>query len=94
VLLGLSYAGIIWFGEIRLEYCPGAEYICPNYCDIDHILMGTRSQVMSLTEIFSNFLDFTNNKPKFMEYLKARVEKDKAGSVKNPEVKQKVVDPV
>jgi len=62
--------------------------------ELRYILMGTRSQVMSLTEIFSNFLDFTNNKPKFMEYLKARVEKDKAGSVKNPEVKQKVVDPV
>ena len=21
----------------HLEYCPGGGYVCPNYCDVDHI---------------------------------------------------------
>jgi hypothetical protein len=44
-----------------------------------------------LTEIFSDFLDYTHKKAKFMEYLEAKVEKkikDAPGSVNNPEVKQ------
>ena len=27
----------MWYGEIYLEYCPGAEYTCPKYCQTDHI---------------------------------------------------------
>ena len=35
--LALILAGVMWYGEIYLEYCPGGEYTCPSYCDIDHI---------------------------------------------------------
>ena len=35
--LALFFAGVMWLGEIRLEYCPGGSYTCPSYCDIDHI---------------------------------------------------------
>ena len=59
--------------------------------DIQYRLMATHSQVNALTEIFSDFLDYTNKKPKFMEYLNNKVEKDAPGSVKNPEVKQEAV---
>ena len=37
MLLALSLAWVMWLGEIRLDYCPGGEYTCPKYCDIDHI---------------------------------------------------------
>ena len=36
-LLALVLAGVMWYGEIYLEYCPGGEYVCPSYCDADHI---------------------------------------------------------
>ena len=36
-LLALVLAGVMWYGEIYLEYCPGGEYVCPSYCDVDHI---------------------------------------------------------
>ena len=36
-LLALSLGWVMWLGEIRLNYCPGGRYTCPNYCDIDHI---------------------------------------------------------
>ena len=35
-LLALCLVGIMRWGN-HLEYCPGGEYTCPNYCDIDHI---------------------------------------------------------
>ena len=59
--------------------------------DVQYRLMATQSQLNALTEIFSDFLDYTNKKPKFMEYLKNKVEKDAPGSVKNPEVRQEAV---
>ena len=43
--------------------------------ELRYRLMSTQSQLDTLTEIFSDFLEFTNKKPKFMEYLKDKVEK-------------------
>ena len=43
--------------------------------DQQYRLIALQSQLDSLMEIFSDFLDFTNKKPKFMEYLKDKVEK-------------------
>ena len=60
--------------------------------ELRYQLMTTQSQLHSLTEIFSNFLDFTHNKPKFMEYIKAKMEPAVSGSVKNPEVVQKELE--
>ena len=37
ILLALSLAGVMWYGEIYLEYCPRGSYTCPNHCDVDHI---------------------------------------------------------
>ena len=51
-------------------------------------MMATQSQVNTLTEVFSDFLDFTNNKPKFVDYLKSKQKQNKPGSVEEPEVKQ------
>ena len=56
--------------------------------DMQYRMMATQSQLNSLTEIFSDFLDFTNKKPKFMEYLKSKLKQNKPGSVEEPEVKQ------
>ena len=56
--------------------------------ELRYQLMATQSQLHSLTEVFSDFLDYTHKKAKFMEYLEAKVEKDAPGSVDNPEVKQ------
>ena len=56
--------------------------------------MATQSQLNALTEIFSDFLDYTKKKSKFMKYLKTKVEKKaeaEPGSVENPEVKQETV---
>ena len=36
LFLALFLAGLMRTGN-RLEYCPGGEYTCPSYCDIDHI---------------------------------------------------------
>jgi len=41
--------------------------------EIRYILMSTQSQLNSLTEIFSHFLDYTNKKSKFMKYLENTV---------------------
>ena len=43
--------------------------------EIQYRLMSTQSQLDSLTEIFSDFLDYTHKKAKFVEYLKAKAEK-------------------
>ena len=56
--------------------------------EMQYKMMATQSQVNTLTEVFSDFLDFTNKKPKFMEYLKSKLKQNKPGSVKTPEVKQ------
>ena len=50
--------------------------------EIRYRLMSTQSQVHSLTEIFSDFLEFTNKKPKFMEYLESKVEQKKDAKIK------------
>jgi len=50
--------------------------------DMQYRMMATQSQLNSLTEIFSDFLDFTNKKPKFVEYLESRVKQKKADKVK------------
>ena len=26
----------MWYGTEYLNYCPGGEYKCPEYCEIDH----------------------------------------------------------
>jgi hypothetical protein len=62
--------------------------------ELQYRLMSTQSQVNALTEIFSDFLDYTHNKPKFMDYLKAKVEKENPGSVENPEVMQEIQEAV
>ena len=56
--------------------------------EMQYKMMATQSQVNTLTEVFSDFLDFTNKKPKFVEYLKAKQKQNKPGSVEEPEVKQ------
>ena len=50
--------------------------------EIQYRLMATQSQVHSLTEIFSEFLEFTNKKPKFIEYLEDRVKQKAKKEVK------------
>ena len=61
--------------------------------DLMYRLTAVQSQTNALTEIFSDFLDFTHPKPKFMDYLKNKSEKNTEGSVANPEVKQKELEP-
>ena len=61
--------------------------------DLMYRLTAIQSQTNALTEIFSDFLDFTHQKPKFMDYLKNKSEKNAEGSVANPEVKQKELEP-
>jgi len=61
---------------------------------IQYELMTTQSQLNTLTKIFSDFLDYTHKKTKFLEYLKEREEYAKSGSVENPEVKQKSLESV
>ena len=61
--------------------------------ELRYRLMSTQSQLDSLTEIFSDFLDHTHKKAKFMEYLKDKAEKNAPGSVKSPEVKQDELEP-
>ena len=56
--------------------------------------MATQSQLNTLTEVFSDFLDYTHKKAKFMEYLQTKGEQKAPGSVENPEVKQEIVEPV
>ena len=58
--------------------------------EIQYRLMSTQSQLNSLTEIFSEFLEFTNKKPKFMEHLEAKVQQKKDDEVKV----EKEVEPV
>ena len=58
--------------------------------EIRYRLIATQSQLDSLTEIFSNFLDYTNQKPKFLEYLEDKVKQKQNADVK-PE---KVAEPV
>ena len=48
--------------------------------------MATQSQLNNLTEIFSDFLEFTHKKSKFMEYLENKTKKAKSKSVENPEI--------
>ena len=50
--------------------------------EMQYRMMATQSQLNSLTEIFSDFLDFTNKKPKFVEYLEDRMKQKKADKVK------------
>ena len=50
--------------------------------EIRYRLMSTQSQLNSLTEIFSDFLEYTNKKPKFMEYLENKVKQKKIAEVK------------
>ena len=61
--------------------------------ELRYRLMSTQSQLDSLTEIFSDFLDYTHKKAKFMEYLKNKTEQNAPGSVENPEVRQDELEP-
>ena len=61
--------------------------------ELRYRLMSTQSQLDSLTEIFSDFLDYTHKKAKFVEYLKDKTEQNAPGSVENPEVKQDELEP-
>tara|TARA_Y100000310_G_C20079941_1_gene533338 strand:+ start:239 stop:472 length:234 start_codon:yes stop_codon:yes gene_type:complete len=58
--------------------------------EIQYRLMATQSQLNSLTEIFSDFLDYTNKKSKFMEYLKRKVEQEEPAEIKT----EKEAEPV
>ena len=69
MLLALSLAGVMWYGEIYLEYCPRGSYTCPNHCDVDHI---------HLTE------DCNENKEK-QEAYKQRLASHDAGSDVSPD---------
>ena len=62
--------------------------------EIRYRLMTTHSQLNALTEVFSDFLDYTHKKAKFMEYLQTKSEQKAPGSVENPEVKQEAIEPV
>ena len=62
--------------------------------EIRYRLMSTQSQLDSLTEIFSDFLDFTHKKAKFTEYLERKVERDAAGSVADPKVEQEPIESI
>ena len=62
--------------------------------DQQYRLIALQSQLDSLMEIFSDFLDFTNKKPKFMEYLEKKVEKANPGSTEDPKVEQKKLEAV
>ena len=61
---------------------------------IQYELMATQSQLGTLTQVFSDFLDYTHKKAKFVEYLKDKQEKAKAGSVKNNVVEQEPLETV
>ena len=61
---------------------------------IQYELMTTQSQLGTLTQIFSDFLDYTHKKANFLVYLKEKQEKADPGSTKNPEVKQKPLETV
>jgi len=61
--------------------------------DTRYRMMATQSQLNSLTEIISDFLDFMDKKEEFMEYVKAKLEPAAPGSVENPEVVQKELEP-
>ena len=50
--------------------------------ELRYRLMSTQSQLDTLTEIFSDFLEFTNKKPKFMEYLENKVKQKQEEEVK------------
>ena len=58
--------------------------------EMQYRMMSTQSQLNSLTEIFSDFLDFTSKKPKFMEYLENKVKQNEAAKVKA----EKMAEPV
>ena len=58
--------------------------------EIRYRLMSTQSQLDSLTEIFSDFLDYTNKKPKFLEYLENKMKQKKDADVK-PEKEAELV---
>ena len=58
--------------------------------EMQYRMMATQSQLNSLTEIFSDFLDFTSKKPKFMEYLENKVKQNEAAKVKA----EKMAEPV
>ena len=54
--------------------------------------MATQSQLGTLTQVFSDFLDYTHKKAKFVEYLKSKQEKAKPGSVENNVVEQESLE--
>ena len=58
--------------------------------EIRYRLMSTQSQLDSLTEIFSDFLDYTKKKPKFLEYLEDKVKQKQNADVET----EKVAEPV
>ena len=58
--------------------------------EIRYRLMSTQSQLDSLTEIFSDFLDYTNKKPKFLKYLEDKVKQKQEEDVK-PEKEAELV---
>ena len=58
--------------------------------EIQYRLIATQSQLDSLTEIFSDFLDYTNQKPKFLEYLEDKVKQKQNADVK-PEKEAELV---
>ena len=58
--------------------------------EIQYRLMATQSQLNSLTEVFSDFLDYTHKKAKFMEYLENKAKQKKDAEVKSEKVVESV----
>ena len=61
---------------------------------LEYELLTTQSQLGTLTQVFSDFLDYTHKKAKFLEYLKDKQAKPQSGSVEDNEVKQEPVEAV
>ena len=52
-----------------------------------------QTQLNALTEVFSDYLDYTGKKEEFMQYVKDKVKNTPdPGSVENPEVVQEPLD--
>ena len=52
-----------------------------------------QTQLNALTEVFSDYLDYTGKKEDFMQYVKNKVKNTPdPGSVENPEVVQEPLD--
>lgn len=55
----------MWYGEIYLEYCPGAGYTCPKYCKAEHIhLTGDCNENKERQEAYKQRLESDDSRTK------------------------------